>query len=89
MSSNIIGTLPKEYDNLSEKVRKQVVIWMIPKRHWSLLLTRFSNKGILTWLTKRGNKPNVVKEAITPTFSEKKKIDAVKKKRNHRHPIKQ
>ena len=54
MSSNIIGTLPKVYDNPSEKVRKKVGIWMIPKSNWSLLLTQLSKKGILTWLTKNG-----------------------------------
>ena len=52
---------------------------MIPKRHWSLLLTRFSNKGILTWLTKREKKPNVVKESITPPISAKNKIYTVNK----------
>ena len=49
MPPNIIGQLPKEYDNPSEKVRKKVEIWMIPKRHWFLLLTQLSNKVILTW----------------------------------------
>ena len=33
MSSNTIGTLTKEPDNPSEKVRKKVGILMIPKIH--------------------------------------------------------
>ena len=45
---------------------------MKPKRHWSLLITRFSKKGILTW-----EKYNVVKEAITPPIA--RKIDTVNK----------
>ena len=61
---------------------------MIPKGYWSLLLTRFSKKGILTWLAKKGKKI-VVEEAIIPPISEKKKIDTVKKQRNNKHPIKQ
>ena len=52
---------------------------MIPKRHWSLLLTRLSEKVILKWLTKKGKNPNVVKEFTTPPISEKNKIDTVKK----------
>ena len=52
---------------------------MIPKSHWSLLLTRLSQKGILTWLKKGGKKHNVVKEAITPTISAKNNIDTVNK----------
>ena len=53
MSPNIIGPLPKDYINPSEKLKKQLGVWMIPKRHWSLLPTQLSNKGILTWLGKK------------------------------------
>ena len=60
-----------------KRLEKQMGVWMIPKRHWSLILTQFSEKGILTWLTKiRKTKPNVVKESITPPISGKK-IDTV------------
>ena len=52
MSSNFIGPLPKEYNNTSEKVRKKVGIWMIPKSYWYLLLTRFPKNGILKWYKK-------------------------------------
>ena len=52
---------------------------MIPNRHWLLLLTRFSKKGIMTWLTKKGNQ-KTVEESITPPISEKNKIDTFKKK---------
>ena len=34
-----------------------------------------------------GTKPNVEKESITPPIA-KKKIDTVKKERNHKHTIK-
>ena len=80
MSSNIIGPLPKESDNQSEKVRKKWGFGIYKKRHWSLLLTRLSKKGILTWLTKKKKtEPNLVKEAITPPISAKKKIYTVNK----------
>ena len=63
-----------------KRSEKQVGIWIIPKRHCSILLTRLSKKGILTWLKKKGKpKPNVVKEFITPTNSAKKDIDTVNK----------
>ena len=62
---------------------------MIPKRHWSLLLKQLSNKEILTVFKKKENKNNVVKEAITTPISAKKKIETVKKQRNHKHPTKQ
>ena len=35
MSSNIIGLFPKKPATPSEKVEKQVGIWMIPKSQWS------------------------------------------------------
>ena len=52
---------------------------MIPNRHWELLIKLLSKKGVLTWLTKKENKKNVVEEAITPHISTKKKMDTVKK----------
>ena len=55
MSFNTISPLPKESDTPSEKVRK-MGIWMIPNWHLSLLLTQFSSKRILKWLTKKGKK---------------------------------
>ena len=79
MSSNISDPLPNKYDNPSEKVRKQVGIWMKPKRNWSLLLTRLSKEGILTCQKKRKAKPNLVKEAIITPISEKKNIDTLNK----------
>ena len=52
---------------------------MITNMHWSLLLTRFSKKVILTWFIKKENQKNVVQESITPPISEKKKIETVNK----------
>ena len=78
MSTNTIFPLPKESDTLSERVRKKVGIGMIPNRHWSLILTRFSKKGKLTWLTKK-RKKNVVEESITSPITPKKKIETVNK----------
>ena len=79
MSSSTIGPFTKESDNPSEKVIKKVGVWMIPKRHWSLLLTRLPKKVILAWLTKKGGKSNVLKEAITPPILETNKIDTFNK----------
>ena len=62
-----------------KRLEKQVGIWMVSNSHWSLLLTCFSNKAILTWLTKKKNKKNVVGEVVTPPISEKKKIYLVNK----------
>ena len=52
---------------------------MIPNRHCSILMTRLSKKGILTWLKKKKKKYNLVKEAITPPISEKNNIDTFNK----------
>ena len=47
-------------------------------------------EGNTYMVDKKGRtKPNVVKESITPTISEKKNIDTEKKQTNHKHPIKQ
>ena len=89
MSPNTIWTLPKESDTPSGKVIKKVGVWMIPNWNWSLILTRFSNKGILTWLTKKANKKNAVEEAITPPISEKIKLTQSTKQRNQKHTIRQ
>ena len=51
-------------------------------------MTRFSKKGPLTLLTKKEKKTNVVKEAITPPISEKKKIDTVNKTEKPQAPNK-
>ena len=52
---------------------------MIPKSHCLLLLIRLSKKGLLTRLTKKGKKPNLVEEAITPPTSAKNNIGTVNK----------
>ena len=52
MSSNTIGPFPKESDNPSENVRKTRGDLNDIKNKFSLLLKRFSKKGILTWLKK-------------------------------------
>ena len=52
------------------ELKKQLGIWIILKSHWLLLLTQLTNKG---------NKKNVVEEANTSPISEKKNTDAVEK----------
>ena len=89
MSFNIIVPLPKISDNSSIKVRKKVGLWMIPRRHWYLLLARFSNKEILTWLTKKG-KQNIMwqRKPSLLLFQKKRRLTQFKKQRNHKHTIK-
>ena len=50
------GPLPHKSDAPSENIKKQVRIWMISKRRWSLLLKGLTMKVLLTRLTKKGGK---------------------------------
>ena len=71
MPSNTTVPLPKKSDTPSEKVEKQVGIWMIQKSQLSLILTQLINKG--------NQEKNSVEEANTYPISENNNIDTVKK----------
>ena len=72
--------MPRKSDAPSEKVKKQVGIWMISNSSWSLLLTRLKKKVLLARLNKkRKTKPNMVEENITSHISAQMKIDTVNK----------
>ena len=89
MSPNNIFPFPKESDTSSERSLKKVGIWIISNTHCSLQLTRFSKKGILKWLTNKGNKKILWRNPSLLLFHKKSKLTQSKKQRNHKHPIKQ
>ena len=90
MSRNAIFPLPKESDTTSEKVKQKVGIWMIPNRHWSLLLKRLSKKGVLSWLIKKIRQNKMLwRNPSLLLFQNKIKFTQSTKEINHKHLIKQ
>ena len=80
ISYNIIGPLPKEYDNPSEKVRKTSGVLDDTKKTLVITTDTIFKEGNTDMVDKKSKtKHNVVKEAITPPISEKNKIDTVNK----------
>ena len=53
-------------------LEKQVGIYMIPNRNWSLIITRLSNKGILKWFTKKGNQNKILWRSHHSSYFKKK-----------------
>ena len=86
MSSNTISPLPKESDTPSENVVKKVGIWIIPNRHWSLLLTRFSNEGILKCFKKKIKM--LWRKLSLLLFQQKRRLTQSTKQINQKPPIK-
>ena len=86
MSPNTIYHCLRNLIHQVKRLEKQVSIWMIPNRNWSLLLKRLSKKGILTWLKKGKTGKKIAEEAITPPISEKKEIDTVNKTERKQSP---
>ena len=80
MSSSIIGPLPKEYDNPSEKVRKKSGDLDDTKTALVTTTDMVVKEGNTDMCDKKRGKKNVVKETITPPITEKKDIDTVNKK---------
>ena len=79
MLSNIIGTLPKEYDNPVEKVRKTSGYLDDTKKALVTTTDTVVKEGNTDMVEKKEKKPNVAKESITTPISGKKKIDTVNK----------
>ena len=80
MSSNIIGPLPKEYYNPSENFIKTSGGFDDTKKALVTTTDTVVKEGNTDMVNKETKtKPNVVKEAITPPISAKKKINTVNK----------
>ena len=73
MSSDIIGPLHKEYQNPSKKVRTTSGDLNDTKKALVATTDMFSKEGNTDMVDKNSKtKPNLVKEAITSSISEKK-----------------
>ena len=80
MLSNIIGTLPKEYDNPVEKVRKTSGYLDDTKKALVFTTDKFVKERNTDMVDKKSKTTsNVVKEAINTPISEKNNIETVNK----------
>ena len=79
VSSNIIGTLHNESDNPSEKIIKKSGDLDDTKNSLVTTTDTVVKEGNTEMVEKKGKNPDVVKEFIPHTISEKKKIDTVNK----------